>query len=186
MRHRTILSPLLFQPSLISQSLLLLWVDAGAPTVWVPVQSFQRTFKSMEKQMVSSNKVWRTAPYIVHWIGTSSSRHFEVYGLAVLIQPRNKFTLPTKCISMTPRTTHFSKLPWVGLERTTLCYYLHVFLLLHCTRLQRYRHFHFAVCHTIYNCGCLLNIVGLCLKISSAVSSTITAILTLLRWGMQV
>ena len=62
-----------------------------------------------------------------------------MYGLAVLIQPRNKFTLPTKCISMTPRTTHFSKLPWVGLERTTLCYYLHVFLLLHCTRLQRYR-----------------------------------------------
>ena len=26
---------------------------------------------------------------------TSSSRHFDVYGLAVLIQPRNKFTLPT-------------------------------------------------------------------------------------------
>ena len=56
MGHRTVLSPLLFQPSLIGQSLLLLWVDAGAPTVWVPVQSFQRTFKSMEKQMVSSNK----------------------------------------------------------------------------------------------------------------------------------
>ena len=54
--HHTILSPLLFQPSLISQSLLLLWVDAGAPTVWVPVQSFQRTIKSMEKQMVSLNK----------------------------------------------------------------------------------------------------------------------------------
>ena len=52
MGHHTILSPLLFQPSLISLSLLLLWVDAGAPTVWVPVQSFQRTVKSMEKQMV--------------------------------------------------------------------------------------------------------------------------------------
>ena len=52
MGHHTILSPLLFQPSLM----LPLWADAGEPTVWVPVQSFQRTFKSMEKQMVSSNK----------------------------------------------------------------------------------------------------------------------------------
>ena len=88
-------------------------------------------------------------------------------------------------INDTQNNTLF-ELPWVGLKRTTLCYYLNVFLLLHCTRLQRYRLFHFAVCHTVYNCGCLLNIVGLCLKISSAVSSTITAILTLLRWGMQV
>ena len=79
-----------------------------------------------------------------------------MYGLAVLIQPRNKFTLPTKCISMTPRTTHFSMLPWVGLEHTTLCYYLHVFLLLHCTRLQRYRLFDFAVCHTVCNCDCFI------------------------------
>ena len=55
MGHHTILSPLLFQPSLISQSLLLFWVDAGEPTVWVPVQSFQRTFKSMEKQMEQAN-----------------------------------------------------------------------------------------------------------------------------------
>ena len=54
MRHHTILCPLLFQPSIISQSLLLLWVDAGAPTVWVPVQiKYGKTDGKFEQANIS-------------------------------------------------------------------------------------------------------------------------------------
>ena len=126
MGHHTILSPLLFQPSLISQSLLL----------YCGLMQVRQLCGYLCKASKGPLKVWKTDGKfeqanisviglahctIVHWIGTSSSRHFEVYGLAVLIQPRNKFALPTPLVHvLLVHRTHFRDIDFSILQCAVL------------------------------------------------------------------